>query len=128
MASEFGVTMPQGVAPDAVLAVHPTQLYEVAIMLVAFAVLWRWRTQPKGTGWLFGAYLVFAGLERFAVEFLRAKDDRFLGGLTYAQGMSVVLVVVGAAIWSSLARREAVDPGPWLRQGQGEPKKAKTRP
>jgi phosphatidylglycerol:prolipoprotein diacylglycerol transferase len=54
------------------LAVHPTQLYEVAIMLVAFAMLWRWRTSSRGTGWLFGAYLMFAGSERFLEEFVRA--------------------------------------------------------
>jgi phosphatidylglycerol:prolipoprotein diacylglycerol transferase len=128
MASEFGVTPPTGVTPDAVLTVHPTQLYEVAIILVAFAVLWAWRTKPKGTGWLFGAYLVFAGMERFAVEFLRAKDDRFLGGLTYAQGMSVVLIGVGILIWTRLVGQPAVDPGEWLRRGAGSGKTAKSRP
>lgn len=127
MATEFGIPLPAGVSPEQVLAVHPTQLYEVAIMLVVFALLWSWRARPKGTGWLFGAYLVFAGLERFAVEFLRAKDDRFLGGLTYAQGMSVVLVVVGIATWSALAGKVQVDPGEWLRRGGGEGKPANNR-
>lgn len=128
MSTEFGIVPPAGATPDQVLAVHPTQLYEVAIMLVVFAILWGWRTRPKGTGWLFGAYLVFAGTERFAIEFLRAKDDRFLAGLTYAQGMSVVLIVVGALIWSSLAGKDVVDPGEWLRRGSGQPKVAKNRP
>lgn len=127
MASEFGVVAPAGVTPDAVVAVHPTQLYEVALILVAFAVLWGWRTRPKGTGWLFGAYLVFAGIERFAVEFLRAKDDRFLGGLTYAQGMSVALVVVGIVVWGQLASKPPVEPGAWLLKGAGDPKVAKNR-
>jgi phosphatidylglycerol:prolipoprotein diacylglycerol transferase len=128
MASEFGISPPTGATPDTVLAVHPTQLYEVVVMLAVFALLWAWRTRSKGTGWLFGAYLVFAGIERFAVEFLRAKDDRFLAGLTYAQGVSVVLMVVGATLWVSLAGREAVEPGDWLRRGAGDPKTAKSRP
>ena len=34
MASEFGVATPAGVTPDAVLAVHPTQLYEAGAELV----------------------------------------------------------------------------------------------
>jgi phosphatidylglycerol:prolipoprotein diacylglycerol transferase len=112
----FGVRLPEGATAGQVLAVHPTQLYEVIAMLVVFAVLWRWRTLARGTGWLFGAYLVMAGVERFLVEFLRAKDDRFLGGLTYAQGMSVLLIVAGAITWNALAKRPPADPGPWLQK------------
>ena len=41
-------------------------------------------------------WLVLAGLERFIVEFFRAKDDRFLGPLTLAQMISVGIMVVGA--------------------------------
>jgi prolipoprotein diacylglyceryltransferase len=46
-------------------------------------------------GWLFGCYLVIAGLERLLIEFLRAKDDRVLGPFTIAQAASVGLVLVG---------------------------------
>ena len=117
MLAEFGLPIPPGATANTLLAVHPTQLYEVAIMLVAFAVLWRWRTRSRGTGWLFGAYLIFAGAERFAVEFFRAKDDRFVGVLTLAQLFSIALVVLGAALltrWSPLPR---LAPGPWLERG-----------
>src|SRR5919205_888388 len=69
----FGIPVPAGSSPSTVLAVHPTQLYETAIMLVAFAVLWSLRRRMRPVGWLFGLYLMFAGAERFAVEFLRAK-------------------------------------------------------
>lgn len=119
MARQFGTTFPEGTDPMTLVAVHPTQLYEVAIMLVVFAVLWRWRTAAKGTGWLFGAYLVFAGAERFAVEILRAKDDRFLGPLTLAQATGLLSIVVGAVLWSRLAAAETVDPGPYLSRGKG---------
>lgn len=118
MAAEFGTRLPAGTPPETLLAVHPTQLYEVITMLLVFALLWRWRLRPKGTGWLFGAYLVFAGLERFAVEFFRAKDDRFLAGLTLAQATSIGIVVVGIALWTSLAKAPAAAPGSWLAEAR----------
>jgi phosphatidylglycerol:prolipoprotein diacylglycerol transferase len=111
----FGIPIPEGMDPGTVLAVHPTQLYETALMLLAFGVLWRLRRGREGTGWLFGLYLVLAGVERFAIEFLRAKDDRFLGPLTLAQATSIALVILGAAILSTTAHRKAPDPGPFLK-------------
>jgi phosphatidylglycerol:prolipoprotein diacylglycerol transferase len=96
--SRMGVTFPPGTNPLEVVAVHPTQIYETFLMFLAFWWMWRRRDHGHGTGWLFGCYLVFAGLERFLVEFLRAKDDRVLGPFTVAQGTSVVLVVVGVML------------------------------
>ncbi|MDH5806073.1 MAG: prolipoprotein diacylglyceryl transferase, partial [Gemmatimonadota bacterium] len=98
MNANFGIPIPEGVNPLEVLAVHPTQLYEAAIMLGVFFVLWRMRAHRHGTGWLFGAYLTFAGSERFLIEFLRAKDDRLLGVFTVAQFTSVVLIAIGINI------------------------------
>ena len=113
----FDVTIPANVAPNTIFAVHPTQLYEVAAMLVAFAFIWRWRTLRLGTGWLFGAYLVMAGVERFGIEFLRAKDDRLAGGASVAQIASVVMVIVGSIIIVQLSRRPRATPGEWLMAG-----------
>ena len=98
MAHEFGAVVPDGVSPNAVLSVYPTQLYEVALGFVMFLVLWRMRDHKHAEGWLFGVYMVLAGLERFAIEFFRAKDDRLLLGLTYAQGIALVFVAVGAVV------------------------------
>jgi phosphatidylglycerol---prolipoprotein diacylglyceryl transferase len=118
---QFGIAVPAGTDPNAVLAVHPTQLYEVAIMLVAFAILWRLRTKDKPTGWLFGLYLVFAGIERFFVEILRAKDDRLVWGLTLAQVTSVLLVIIGAALLARWREGAEVPPGPYLKADQQAP-------
>jgi prolipoprotein diacylglyceryltransferase len=98
-----------------VLAVHPTQLYETSLMLVAFFVLWAWRRRAKPIGWLFGVYLVFAGIERFVIEIVRAKDDRFLGPFTLAQLTSVILVAVGAWILTLWRDDPEPDPGSYLR-------------
>ena len=119
MARAFGTPMPPGTAPETLLSVHPTQLYEVGIILVVFAVLWKWRLKARGTGWLFGAYLIVAGLQRFTVQFCRAKDDRFLAGMTVAQATSVTIVLVGIVIWQRLAPLAPAEPGQWLRQGAG---------
>lgn len=116
LSSMFGVPIPSDVPPSTVMAVHPTQLYEVVLMLAAFMVLWRWRVRNKPMGWIFGLYLVFAGIERFLVEILRAKDDRFLGMFTIAQLTSAVVVVTGVALLSRLgAAGPTPEPGTYLR-------------
>jgi phosphatidylglycerol:prolipoprotein diacylglycerol transferase len=114
----FGIPVPPGTSPDTVLAVHPTQLYEVVLMMGAFMVLWRLRDKGRPVGWLFGLYLVFAGIERFLIEILRAKDDRFLGPFTLAQLTSVVLVGIGAWLMTRWAQGPSPDPGSYLQGGK----------
>jgi phosphatidylglycerol:prolipoprotein diacylglycerol transferase len=86
--------------PNQVVTVIPTQLVEVALGFVMFLILWRFRTHRHAAGWLFGAYCVLAGIERFIVEFMRAKDDRFsiFGGLSTAQAIAMAIVVVGVGV------------------------------
>ena len=93
----FGVEIPPGVSGDTVLAVHPTQLYEIAMSLIIFAIIWRLRDRMHVPGALFSVYIALAGVERFIVEFFRAKDDRFFGILTVAQLISLALVAAGVA-------------------------------
>jgi phosphatidylglycerol---prolipoprotein diacylglyceryl transferase len=115
MQAMFGIPIPPGVDPSTVLAVHPTQLYEVALMLGAFALLWAWRKRARPVGWLFGAYLVMAGVERFLVEILRAKDDRLIAGtFTLAQLTSVALIAVGIWILTAWKSKPDPAPGPYL--------------
>lgn len=94
---QFGVAIPPGVPGDTVLAVHPTQLYEIAMSLIIFAIIWRLRERIAPAGALFSIYVALAGVERFIVEIFRAKDDRFFGALTMAQLISLVLVALGIA-------------------------------
>lgn len=96
--SNWGIAVPEGVAPHEVLAVHPTQLYEVAAMLFVFWLLWRLRNHQHAVGWLAAIYLMAIGVERFLVEFIRAKDDRMLGIFTIAQVTSIILFVAGAIL------------------------------
>jgi len=94
---DFGITVDPALVEKygQIVPVHPTQLYEVGLSTLIFFLLWRLRRTPRPPGWLFLLWLSLAGLERFLVEFLRAKDDRFIGLLTLAQVISLALVAVG---------------------------------
>lgn len=91
----------------AVVPVHPTQLYEVALSLLIFAFLWRIRKGRHAAGWLFSVWMVLAGAERFLVEFVRVKDDRFFGALSLAQVLSLALIAFGVAAIVRLSAGEA---------------------
>jgi phosphatidylglycerol---prolipoprotein diacylglyceryl transferase len=114
----FGIPVPPGTDPSTVLAVHPTQLYETAIMLGVFMLLWRLRDNGRPIGWLFGLYLALAGIERFLVEILRAKDDRFLGPFTIAQLTSVILIGIAAVLLSKWSVGSSPAPGLYLETGK----------
>lgn len=108
MERTFHVQFPVGTDPQMVVSVYPTQLLEVVLGLLMFGILWRMRDHEHAEGWLFGVWCVFAGLERFIVEFFRAKDDRFAGlvGLSTAQVIAVAIVVVGMAIVVKQSRQK----------------------
>jgi phosphatidylglycerol:prolipoprotein diacylglycerol transferase len=108
MSRAFGIEFPPDIASSELIPVHPTQLYEVGMGLVMFLVLWRLRNHRHAEGWLLGAYCVLAGIERFIVEFFRAKDDRFFGGLTMAQLIALAICAVGIGI---MRWRRATGPG-----------------
>jgi phosphatidylglycerol---prolipoprotein diacylglyceryl transferase len=95
---DFGVRIDPTIPGDTVLRVHPTQIYEALAGFAIFALLMWIIRAPHRRGVIFGWFLVLAGIERFLVEFVRAKDDRFLGPFTVAQLISVFLIVAGFAI------------------------------
>ncbi len=107
LATLFGVRLPVGTPPSEVIAVHPTQLYQTAMALGMFLILWRLRDHKHAEGWLFGVFCVLAGLERFIAEFFRAKDDRIYGMLTVAQMIALGFMVAGG-LWM------------WMRREVGE--------
>jgi phosphatidylglycerol---prolipoprotein diacylglyceryl transferase len=99
---EFGVPVDPSIPPFEILKVHPTQLYETFAALVMFGLLLWMNRNPHPKGRVWGMFLFLLGLERFIVEFVRAKGDRFLGPFTVAQLISVLLMIAGA-IWASRA-------------------------
>lgn len=112
----WGMSYPDGTVPTTV-AVHPTPVYETIAALVIFWVLWRMRGRLTAPWSLFGLYLVLIGIERFLVEFVRATPV-VMAGLTTAQIISVVLVVIGGVILARTWNRR--DPA-WVgSSGAGE--------
>jgi len=95
---EFGVFVDPSIPGYQVLKVHPTQLYETFAALVMFSVLLWLNRRPhaRGLGW--AVFMILLGIERFLVEIVRAKDDRFFGSFTVAQVISVLLVVGGISL------------------------------
>lgn len=99
--SQYGITVdPEIVARfGEVVPVHATQLYEVVLSLLVFAVIYRFRDHLHIPGWLFGLWLALYGVQRFLLELLRLKDDRFfMDVLTGAQLISIAVVAVGIAV------------------------------
>src|SRR3954454_18998387 len=81
--------------------VHPPPVYETLAMGLGAWILWQLRDRVRA-GVLFAIYLVYAGAERFAVEFLRRNSEVALG-LTRAQFESLGMMAIGT-IWILVVR------------------------
>jgi len=72
-------------------------MYETAMALACFALLWAVRRHPFRTGWLFSLYLLLAGAERLLIEQIRVNPVIDLGSLhaTQAELIACGLIVLG---------------------------------
>jgi phosphatidylglycerol:prolipoprotein diacylglycerol transferase len=113
----WAMAYPDGTVPTTD-QVHPTPLYETLLMGSLGFVLWQLRDQVRPGG-LFALYLVFGGLERFLIEFLRRNEDVALG-LTAAQFESLLLVIAGV-VWVTVLQRRG---GLLLSRGLRAPRSA----
>jgi phosphatidylglycerol:prolipoprotein diacylglycerol transferase len=96
----FHVPIPASVPDDTLMRVHPTQLYETAMALAIWGVAMWLFGRRRVPGSIALMVLALMAVERFLVEFVRAKDDRFFSGFTLAQVISVVvLVIIGVVAW-----------------------------
>jgi phosphatidylglycerol---prolipoprotein diacylglyceryl transferase len=97
---QIGEYVPPEIPDAAVVPVHPTQLYEIGLAMIMFAILWRLgRRAGLRAGQLFAVYLALYGVERFMIEFVRAKSDRFVLGMSTSQLASIALLVIAAFLW-----------------------------
>jgi phosphatidylglycerol:prolipoprotein diacylglycerol transferase len=87
--------------------VYPTPVYETAMAVVCFMVLWLLRKHPRQAGWLFSIYLILAGVERFLIEQIRVNPVFHFGGLnmTQAELIAVTIFVLGLAGVAILSKR-----------------------
>jgi phosphatidylglycerol:prolipoprotein diacylglycerol transferase len=95
----WGIAFPKG-APPIDVPVHPTMLYEAAWLVLVAAVLWR---RLERSPYLFGEYLVLAGIGRFVDEFFRINPP-LVGPFSNAQVTALVSIAAGAALWLHFRR------------------------
>jgi phosphatidylglycerol:prolipoprotein diacylglycerol transferase len=87
------------------LALHPTQLYMAAGLLLISVILKRMLRRRPPPGTITSAYLMFYGILRFLIEFVRGDNAALVFHLTLYQVMSIGLVAgAGAALLFRLRR------------------------
>ncbi len=99
---------------------HPTQLYEAlleGVVLFAILAFMFWRTKARyEPGKLVGAFILFYGLFRFAVEFIREPDSQLIEfakstHLHMGQWLSVPMILGGVyLIATAKGRRDRIEP------------------
>ena len=95
----WGMSFPNGVVPTPE-RVHPTPIYEFLIWMFIAAVLWQMGKKTlngETPGKVFCAYLVFTGMARFLIEFIRINPRSFFG-MSNAQTASLVSILVGIVL------------------------------
>jgi phosphatidylglycerol---prolipoprotein diacylglyceryl transferase len=92
----WGVSFPHGLVPT-VQRVQPTPIYEfIAALLIAW-YLWQRGKANRPVGMITGEYLVWSGLARFLVEFVRINPKIYFG-MSNAQVASIGSMVAGVVL------------------------------
>lgn len=104
-ASFLGTSYPNGIVPTTA-PVYPTPLFEVYFSFIVVGLLLQLRKRDWPAGKLFFLYLILNGLPRFLVEFIR-RNPKGLFNLTQAQGIGIILIVIGIAGWIYSNRKAA---------------------
>jgi protein-S-isoprenylcysteine O-methyltransferase Ste14 len=95
---------------------HPNPLYSILANLVIGPLLLRLWTLGASEGLIVGCYLMLAGIGRFVEEAYRGEPQTpVTGGLRLYQWLSVLLLLIGAAV-TVTARVPVPDTGPTLHR------------
>ncbi|MES2126699.1 MAG: prolipoprotein diacylglyceryl transferase family protein [Pseudomonadota bacterium] len=78
--------------------VYPAPMYETAMGLLCFALLWTLRRHPFKAGWLFSVYLVLTGVERFLIEQIRINPVVHLGPFAGTQAEMIAVALLGCGL------------------------------
>jgi phosphatidylglycerol:prolipoprotein diacylglycerol transferase len=96
----WAMSFPHGTDPTTV-PVQPTPLYECFVGIIIAIYLWRRSAPLRGrllkAGLITGEYLVWTGVARFLVEFIR-RNPRIYWGMTNAQVASLGSIVAGVVL------------------------------
>lgn len=108
---QFGDTsIPASIPDSMVVTVHPTQLYEIGLALIMFVILWNVAKKALKPGYMFALFLAMYAVERFLIEFVRAKGDRFVFGLSTSQVMSILTLIAAGIIWYTQRNKPVWNP------------------
>ncbi|HEX5482614.1 MAG TPA: prolipoprotein diacylglyceryl transferase [Terriglobia bacterium] len=91
---------------------YPVQLFESALTLIIFLILWELYRHKKRDGEIFVAYMMLYAVARFFLEFYRGDPDRgffFNGLLSTAQVVAIVAFILGIILIFLLRRH-----GSWV--------------
>jgi len=105
----WAMSFPNGAVPTDV-PVHPTPLYEAAVMLGIFAILSRLRFKARPDGWLFAVFLMLQGLERMVLEYWRV-DEVPVGPFSDAQLIGAATLLAGLVWWWRVRGRAVANQG-----------------
>jgi phosphatidylglycerol---prolipoprotein diacylglyceryl transferase len=93
----WGMAFPHGLVPTTI-AVHPTPLYEFATSALIAAFLWHRGDKAQAPGAITAQGLLWTGVARFLVEFIRLNPPVFFG-LRNAQIVAAVSMAFGIWLW-----------------------------
>lgn len=91
---------------------HPSMLYEALFEgAVLFAILWWFSSKPRPRMAVSGMFLIFYGIFRFSIEFVRIPDADvgylFFGWVTMGQILSTPMILLGLLMLVFAYRRDA---------------------
>lgn len=99
----WAVAFPEGLPPTDV-PVHPTQIYEMLLLLPLAWILVRMRRRGAKDATVLGTYLISAGAIRFAIEWLRINPPVALG-MSVAHWASLGAIAAGIVFLVRAPRR-----------------------
>jgi phosphatidylglycerol---prolipoprotein diacylglyceryl transferase len=93
---------------------HPSQLYQAFLEgVVLFAIVYWFSRKPRPRLAVGSVFLIFYGIFRFAVEFVRQPDDHIktlvFGWMTRGQLLTIPMIVIGVSvlIWTYTTYKKA---------------------
>ena len=95
----IGIVFPEGSFAPAGVPLLPTQLFSSAGDFVIAFVLIRMTGKMRHTGDVGALYLMLYGIGRFCVEFLRTNEQGGFIGLTTAQLISIVFMIISIVLF-----------------------------
>jgi phosphatidylglycerol:prolipoprotein diacylglycerol transferase len=93
-----------GSSPVGDYALHPTQVYTSLFSIALFFFLNKRLYRQHNTGEIFSLYLVFGGIFRFSIDFIRYYENA--ANFWINQIIALVLVLIGAVIFVHVSKKK----------------------